>query len=236
MRPVLFGLRSLLGVAFAAGLFVGCFKDSGGNDEGASETGGCSEGTSGCVCYGNGTCDAGLECSENVCVPEGCDEGSLDCNCYGNGTCDAGLECMDGVCKPGGPGDETDTGTTTTDGTDTSSSSSDETGPFETGDPTVSSSVTTLPTTGPDDCNNLGDCEFCIQCTGEFECSDPWAQCDFECQDYIFCVLGCWGDEDCWGDCKGSFPGGVGIGDEVLACNCEPCADSCLDMLTPVCG
>ncbi len=61
----------------------------------------CPEGSSGCPCYGNGTCDSALECVDGACLDPGCVEGTEDCPCYANGTCNAELECTElQVCKP----------------------------------------------------------------------------------------------------------------------------------------
>lgn len=229
------GMRSLLGIAFVAGLFVGCFKDGGGNDEAGSsgETGSCADGAQGCDCYGNGTCDPGLECSNDVCVPENCDEGSQDCNCYGNGTCNADLECMGGICVPPvadtGNEDETDTGTETSTETGTTESTDDGMST----DPTVSEVATD--STGIDECDNFGDCWYCIECSAPEYCFDVYDQCqfEFECEDFIDCTLNCF-DDQCWSDCQEAFPNGADMGIEVLSCTCDPCQDSCFQ-LHPYC-
>ena len=58
------------------------------------------QGTQGCACYGNGTCNGGLTCESGVCeVPVSCEDGSQGCACYGNGTCDDGLTCIVDVCR-----------------------------------------------------------------------------------------------------------------------------------------
>lgn len=57
----------------------------------------CPEGSAGCPCYANGTCDEGV-CAGGVCPEEDpCPEGSTGCPCYANGTCDEGA-CVDAVC------------------------------------------------------------------------------------------------------------------------------------------
>ncbi len=57
------------------------------------------------ACYGNGTCDAGLSCVDDVCREEAAD-GTAGGACYGNGTCNAGLSCTDGVCREAADGTE----------------------------------------------------------------------------------------------------------------------------------
>ena len=60
----------------------------------------CPEGSEDCPCYGNNTCDQGLECTNDVCTVIVCDEGTEGCPCYGNDTCDGTLQCENGVCVP----------------------------------------------------------------------------------------------------------------------------------------
>ena len=245
---------SLLGFAFAMGLSTGCFKDGGGEGEDSGETGTCSEGSMGCDCYGNGTCDVGLTCSQSVCVPEGCDEGSLDCNCYGNQSCDTGLMCTDGVCRPedsGETGTTTDTSTsdtstsdtstsdTSTSDTSTSDTSTSDTDTGESSSESVSTSISTstsIGETGQMVCDELGDCSNCFLCATEFECAELWNECDNDCQAYVDCVLMCNGNGDCWTQCKNEYPNALGVGGDVLACTCAPCVDSCAIELDPICG
>lgn len=83
----------------------GCFQDPAPNSSGANETGGdqaCPAGTAGCDCYGNGTCNEGLECTADLCKLPECVAGSLNCDCY-DGLCLTGLLCTGGVCKPEDP-------------------------------------------------------------------------------------------------------------------------------------
>jgi hypothetical protein len=90
-------------------LSAGCFADpnvgqtTNTTSSNESETGGpaCPDGSAGCACYGNDTCDAELVCEDGICKLPECVEGSLNCDCY-EGQCFAGLVCMDGTCKPEG--------------------------------------------------------------------------------------------------------------------------------------
>ncbi|MBT9558773.1 MAG: hypothetical protein IV100_22265 [Myxococcales bacterium] len=69
-------------------------------EAGACTTVGCPEGSNGCACYPNDTCDSGL-CREGLC--QACSEGADGCPCYPNDTCDAG-ECVSGTCYACPPG------------------------------------------------------------------------------------------------------------------------------------
>ncbi len=91
----------LLAIAACLGLALSCFADPVPSDTGSGETGEtCPEGSAGCPCYPNSTCDAELECMNGTCFDPGCDEGTEDCPCYPNGTCNEGLECTDdNSCK-----------------------------------------------------------------------------------------------------------------------------------------
>ncbi|GEM_PF-4333451 len=63
-----------------------------------NETGTCPDGSVGCPCYGNGTCDLGLECqNDDVCLPPNCTPGSLGCECV-RGECLGALVCDGTVC------------------------------------------------------------------------------------------------------------------------------------------
>lgn len=60
-------------------------------------------GTEGGPCYGNGTCDEGLGCSDSsLCETQAASPGTVGAACYGNGTCNAGLDCDAGtrLCEP----------------------------------------------------------------------------------------------------------------------------------------
>ena len=59
----------------------------------------CVDGELGCACYGNGTCNGGLECAPEaeVCILEDCDDGTLGCTCA-DGACLTGLACINQVC------------------------------------------------------------------------------------------------------------------------------------------
>lgn len=84
---------------------AGCFEDPAATDtDNGDETGDevCPDGSAGCDCYGNDTCDQDLECIDGLCKLPECVAGSLNCDCY-EGVCLTGLLCMEGVCKPDDP-------------------------------------------------------------------------------------------------------------------------------------
>ncbi len=132
-------------MVFAAAL-GGCFEDApplagstSSIDNTASSGGGdCVEGSAGCPCYGNGSCDAELQCEPQVqvCIPVDCMPGTEGCSCDG-GECGAGLECAQGLC---GEPVETSSGDTSTTGSPTSSGTTEgDTGSSSSGsrEPTV---------------------------------------------------------------------------------------------------
>src|SRR5262245_33961470 len=94
-------------LALPLALSSGCFEDPNAGTtasttaSSSSETGGaaCPDGSAGCDCYGNNTCDGELVCEDGTCKLEECVAGSLNCDCY-QGECFAGLTCQDDICKP----------------------------------------------------------------------------------------------------------------------------------------
>lgn len=96
---------------FALGLVAGCFSDSSSGGGGTGDLA-CPDGSSGCPCYGNGTCDVELTCQAELqlCFSESCVAGAQDCPCD-DGECAAGLVCDAQVCQlPGGTSDTAGTG------------------------------------------------------------------------------------------------------------------------------
>jgi hypothetical protein len=139
---------ALLALALAA---AGCRSGFDASEEsgGESDTGTpCPEGSPGCPCYGNSSCDGELVCTGGYCLDPDCTEGTENCPCYPNSTCNGDLVCEpSGICKPPAG---TDGGTTTDDPdtAETSTSSEGTTTGDPTGDPTTDPS-TSGPTTGP---------------------------------------------------------------------------------------
>ena len=54
----------------------------------------CPQGTVGCPCYGNQTCDDKLDCTGGTCQQATCSTGSENCECTQGGGCDPGLVCQ----------------------------------------------------------------------------------------------------------------------------------------------
>jgi hypothetical protein len=81
----------------------GAAQQTGGDSSPAAGQSNCAEGTLGCACYGNQTCNASLICQAGLC--QTCDAGTKGCACYGNQTCNAGLSCNSNTCvELGGSG------------------------------------------------------------------------------------------------------------------------------------
>jgi hypothetical protein len=232
---------------------LGCFdpaSPSGSGTDGSQDSssggtgGGCSPGSSGCPCYGNATCDAGLACNATVelCIPEDCDPGSAGCTCN-EGACLTGLECSAGVCVT--PGATTDPGTTdpvTTDPVTTDPVTTDPatTDPATT-DPATTDPATTDPATtdpGTTDATDTdptspcaGDCATCLQCAvgGGTVCDDPAVVCggDQACTDLFMCCST--GDAELCALCCADYPDGVPAFNALAACVND-------NLLCPDCG
>ena len=149
-------------VPLVAAAALGCAPDPGSSDGGSTGTssgsgsdsvangdgsGTCAQGNEGCPCYGNSTCNDGLECATTgVCVSSSCSDGDADCPCYGNATCNDGLICgNDGRCHPEGGATSTTTG-----GNDT------------TGDPGDSTTEGSDSGGGDPGCGNVPDDMVCV--------------------------------------------------------------------------
>ncbi len=57
----------------------------------------CPAGSLNCPCD-DGSCDAGLVCMQDYCVPSVCDDGTQGCACHDDGTCNESLTCENGTC------------------------------------------------------------------------------------------------------------------------------------------
>jgi len=155
-----------LGLVLASGV-AACMRPKAGNDE-VGEGSGCVDGQAGCACYGNGTCDEDLVCTEDLlCVPLECSEGVAGCPCYGNGTCDAGLTCSAfNLCEPeGSESDSTSVDSTTDSESSSGAESTDSTGSTE---DTGSTDSTGETTSGGDPCMDVPDDMVCVT-AGTFE-------------------------------------------------------------------
>ena len=59
---------------------------------------GCVQGSEGCDCYDDDTCDAQLTCSAGVCEPIACTPGEIGCICTDAGECDTPATCEGNIC------------------------------------------------------------------------------------------------------------------------------------------
>lgn len=200
-----------LAAAFALGA---CFDPDSAKGSGTDSVGGtstssdptCVDGSSGCPCYGNGTCDAGLECNPTValCIPEDCNPGSESCTCN-DGVCLAGLSCEAGVCVVPAPttdpvttdpatSDPVTTDPVTTDPvtTDSLTDSAEITSDPATTDPVTTDSAEA--TTDPTGATCEGECPTCMLCqvVDPGVCAGVYADCggDPECASLFECCAG----------------------------------------------
>lgn len=90
------GGKYLLISAICVTALAGC--DATGDGTSGGDSPGGTPGVAGGPCYPNATCNAGLECSDGVCLDPGAVAGTAGAACYPNATCNAGLECQNGVC------------------------------------------------------------------------------------------------------------------------------------------
>lgn len=187
---------------------------------GAGETGGsggtsagCPEGSAGCDCYGNQSCDDDLVCADGKCLPPGCAPGTENCTCDA-GTCGQGLQCNDGICRPRTGGTGTDGGMSTSGTSTTGSTSTPQTSGMVTG--------------GSCDMPPPGQCGQCFAngCCTEFESCVQNEACG--------CTLQCIGmgvrPSTCLGNC-GVSPEYFEVAQcQFGACSdCAPEAIHCLD-------
>lgn len=140
-----------------------------GTTDASTTTGACPDGTLGCSCYGNGTCDEGLACdaSTQICTMPGCSPGAPGCACV-EGVCLEGLDCVDGTCVDQG-----------------ATSATDSTG----GGTGATGSTAASDTTG---CANNPFCADCYECVGEVmgpngACENPVCNMDQECVSRVDC-------------------------------------------------
>ena len=106
-------LSPLVRFAVAAVLVLsGCGDAAETGGQASAGSGDATWGTEGGACYPNGTCNAGLACTDGICMtPTEGDEGGP---CYPNDTCNEGFSCTDGRCQEAiedaGGADTLDTG------------------------------------------------------------------------------------------------------------------------------
>src|SRR5688572_25296528 len=83
---------------------AGCFSDvpPGGSGSTEASTGStmCTPGEVLCACRGDGTCDMGLACVPEGCIPDACNPGEAMCTCLQPGdVCAQGSTCIEGLCR-----------------------------------------------------------------------------------------------------------------------------------------
>jgi hypothetical protein len=193
-------------------LVAACFSDTAPAGDGGTTGAACPEGSAGCPCYGNMTCDGVLACNDGYCLDPDCIAGTENCPCLPSGGCDTGLVCSEGsVCKPE-PG-----GTSSADASVTSidpSTTAAEVGPGDSGP----MSTTTDTNTGPleasmSDVSTVSDSAVgCIGCAAGEICdpmgvcvsTDPYVPCAATGCD---CLTGPSGEDVCTLACDPVNPG-----------------------------
>lgn len=245
-------------LALVAALWLGpaCFTEPGIDPPVTDDTGGpsCMQGSAGCECYGNGTCDQGLTCETDLqrCIPENCTPGEDACVCA-EGQCDAPSECNSGICESPGADDGVDDGgpgtsgtTTAGDGSSATSVSADDTStsePSTTGDP----DSTTGP--GPEETSDSGgpvcdaaggECEPCFDCVDApgSTCEDAHDAClgISGCMTAVSCLTDCGLDGICFDPCcEGLDNTQVAAINALLLCRTDHCTSSCGRFEIPTC-
>jgi hypothetical protein len=254
-------LRRWLRASVWALVVTGCFTDvpaDGPMMIGQTEGGGCVEGSSGCPCYGNDTCDAGLTCAEgpNVCVPTGCEPGTAACVCDDGFVCDTGLDCEGSVCVV--PGESTSVSSdptmstsmpiTSTTSDDDDSTTADVTTEPDSTDTSVSASmsmseVSTVTETGePEDCAAL-DCAECVPCVEDEgqQCHSLWQQCydTADCIQAAACMRECSLGGSCLDNCcEGLLGSTADLATMLHECRRDECygPGACSDWEIPQCA
>ena len=199
-----------------------CFADPPvGDDE--SESGDvCMNGSEACACYSNGTCDPGLLCADDACVPTDCDPGRAGCPCLLE-RCDPGLACVDDRCEAPSPGDTTvasDVGDATT---SESSTSTDDTTAATDG--VEASTSADAESTGAPTCG--GDCSTCHACAvAEGGPCDYDVTCPGEGCQTLLCFMDC--VDNLGGACEFCCTNAPTVMDAKIAdCISQECATTC---------
>jgi len=224
--------------AALAALTSACFVEAPPvQDDGGTTGPSCEPGHSGCACYGNGTCEAGLECNPDVtlCIPASCDPGQVECVCL-EGDCVAPWVCQAGLCKDGGS-DSTDTETTVA-SVDTSSTMtmSSSAGPTTDPDTTTddsgtSSAVDTDETTAGSGCAELG-CAMCVECVDGLgrACQPEFDACNGTpgCLTAVHCLVQCGVYFDCLDPCcQGLDAPTIDVVEQLVYCKSDQCVMPC---------
>jgi hypothetical protein len=234
-------------------LVAACFGEG---DPVASGTsgGGCPDGSVGCACYGNGSCDEGLRCASEVdlCIHDdpGCTPGTLGCSCDGD-ACNDGSVCIGGFCGMGGGGSDTGASSVGTTASTTASTASSTMGdPSTTGIDTggdtdvmtsgsVSDSLTTdasASTTAAETGDPFG-CYDCVEAQKVGPCAQQWNECSMtDCatmvDEYNGCLLSGFscGQQICESYCGNGQPLYCGTYETFADCTQEHCSDVCVEL------
>lgn len=252
-------------LSLAVVLVSGCFAELSTGDEPdtTSSSQSCSPGSIACACYGNGTCDAGLECVAEIsaCIPSGCMPGTLQCTCEGS-LCAQGLECEAGLCVEPDSGSSStsepdpDGSTSTSDATsmtetvtttasttvDPVTSTTDPSSSSTTSDPTTDSeSETESESESGDPMCELMSCGQCFQCVGMpgGECAEEAAACEAiqGCEGAAICFTSCGVKGLCLDDCcEDRSPEAVNAAVAFNACRENACVNTCVDYNDALCN
>jgi hypothetical protein len=234
-------LRHGVGLAALATLFAGaCFAEPPVADTSDDTSGGsCSAGEQGCACYGNGTCENGLECNAEVqlCIPERCVAGDLACVCA-DGSCVPPYVCAHSLCMPDGGDSESSVGSADTTGASTVSTGSDEIGTVSTSTSTAVGSTSDdngteassdEDPTGVEECA-MQSCPLCVSCVDTQACAPEVAACDAVngCATIVECLVQCGVYLDCLDPCcPGITPTQLEVVNDLMLCKSDECVDSC---------
>jgi hypothetical protein len=197
----------------------------------------CSAGQQGCVCYGNGTCEAGLECNAQVelCIPERCVPGDLACVCA-NGDCAVPYVCTQGLCMPNTGASESSVGSA-----DSTGASSQDTGSEGTGTTTSTSEhgSSSADDTGSETSSG-GDptgegcaaqaCATCVECVDAEACAPEVVACDGVngCATAVECLIQCGVYLDCLDPCcSGLTPEQLVVVNDLMLCKSDECIATC---------
>lgn len=181
----------------------------------------CPNGTRGCPCFADESCDDGLSCSMGACVMPGCTPGELACNCHDGSMCFNPLVCEGNACHE--PADATGTGEAS--GTTAATTTPGTTEPASTG-----ADETRGASTGMGDCVGEPDCAACRACAAVGPCLDEFGACadDATCTALLACVDACGeSDPSCLMDCSLAHEAGIALFMALATCrNCE-CSAAC---------
>lgn len=230
-------LRHAVRLAAIASVFAACFVDPPAADT-TDETGGasCVAGQQGCECFGNGTCEAGLECNPDVhlCIPERCMAGDLACVCA-NGDCVPPYVCTGSLCMPTSSVSETSDGSVDSTGgsmpttvTDTTVGSA-STGELESTSDDGPSTTSEGDPTGVEECAAQA-CPACVDCVDTQACAPEVAACDAVngCATAADCLIQCGVYLDCLDPCCADLTAQqIQVVNDLILCKSDECVATC---------